>query len=45
VVLYGCGTWYLTLREEQRLKVLQNRALRTFEPSKAEIIGRLEKAA
>jgi hypothetical protein len=25
VVLYGCGTWSLTLREEHRLKVFENR--------------------
>jgi hypothetical protein len=28
VVLYGCETWSLTLREERRLWVLENRALR-----------------
>ena len=28
VVLYGCGTWSLTLREECRLRVLENRVLR-----------------
>jgi hypothetical protein len=28
VVLYGCETWSLTLREEQRLRVFQNRVLR-----------------
>jgi hypothetical protein len=28
VVLYGCETWYLTLREEQRLRVFENRVLR-----------------
>ena len=28
VVLYGCETWSLTLREEQRLRVLENRVLR-----------------
>jgi hypothetical protein len=40
LVLYGCGTWYLTLREAQRLKVFEeNRALRTFGPSKDEITG------
>jgi hypothetical protein len=26
VVLYGCETWSLTLREEQRLRVFDNRA-------------------
>jgi hypothetical protein len=38
VVLYGCGTWYLTLWEEHRLKVFENRVLRTFGPSKDELI-------
>ena len=28
VVLYGCETWLLTLREERRLRVLDNRVLR-----------------
>jgi hypothetical protein len=28
VVLYGCETWSLTLREEHRLRVFENRALR-----------------
>jgi hypothetical protein len=28
VVLYGCETWSLTLREERGLRVFQNRVLR-----------------
>jgi hypothetical protein len=28
VVLYGCETWFLTLREEHRLRVFENRVLR-----------------
>jgi hypothetical protein len=28
VILYGCETWSLTLREEHRLKLLENRVLR-----------------
>ena len=28
VVLYGCETWSLTLREERRLRVSENRELR-----------------
>jgi translation initiation factor 2 beta subunit (eIF-2beta)/eIF-5 len=28
VVLYGCETWSLTLREERRLRVLENRVMR-----------------
>jgi hypothetical protein len=27
-VLYGCETWLLTLREEHRLRVFENRVLR-----------------
>jgi len=33
VVLYGCETWSLTLKEERRLRVFENRVLRRiFEP-------------
>jgi hypothetical protein len=40
VVLYGCETWSLTLREEQRLRVSENRLLRRIFPLKrSEIIG------
>jgi hypothetical protein len=28
VVLYGCETWYLTLREEHRMRMFENRVLR-----------------
>jgi hypothetical protein len=28
VVLYGCETWSLTLREEHRLRLFENRVLR-----------------
>jgi hypothetical protein len=36
--LYGCETWSLTLREEHRLKVFENRVLRRiFGPTKDEI--------
>jgi hypothetical protein len=28
VVLYGCETWSVTLREEHRLRVFENRVLR-----------------
>jgi hypothetical protein len=28
VVLYGCETWSLTLREEHRLRVFEDRVLR-----------------
>jgi hypothetical protein len=34
VVLYGCETWSLTLREEHRLRVFENRVLRIFGPKR-----------
>jgi hypothetical protein len=40
VVLYGCKTWLLTLREEHRLKVFQNRVLRRiFGPTRNEVMA------
>jgi hypothetical protein len=37
VVLYGCETWSLTLREERRLRVFENRVLRKiFGPRREE---------
>jgi len=36
VVLYGCGTWSLTVREEHRLRVFKNRVLRRIFGSKRE---------
>jgi hypothetical protein len=42
VVLYGCETWSLTLREEHRLRVFENRVLRgIFEHKRDEVTGRL----
>jgi hypothetical protein len=38
VVLFGCETWSLLLREEHRLRVAENRALRIFGPKKEENI-------
>ena len=44
VVLYGCETWLLTLREERRLRVLQNKVLgRIFGPKRDEVIGEWRK--
>jgi hypothetical protein len=38
VVLYGCETWLLTLREECRLRVFENRVLkRVFGPKSNEV--------
>jgi hypothetical protein len=34
VVLYGCETWWLTLREELRLRVFENSPLRKIFGSK-----------
>jgi hypothetical protein len=46
MVLYECETWSLTLREEHRLRVFENRVLRgIFVPKRDEVIGGLEKAA
>jgi hypothetical protein len=44
VVLYGCGTWSVQLREEHRLKVLENRVLRgMFGPKRDEVTGEWRK--
>jgi hypothetical protein len=40
VVLYGCETWSLTLREECRLRFFENRVLRRiFVPKRDEVTG------
>jgi hypothetical protein len=36
-VLYGCETWSLTLRDERRLKLFQNRVLKIFGPKRDEV--------
>jgi hypothetical protein len=44
VVLYGCKTWSLTLREEHRLRVVENRVLRRiFGPKRDEVTGEWRK--
>ena len=44
VVLYGCETWWLTLREEHRMRVFQNRVLRRiFGAKKDEVTRGIEK--
>jgi hypothetical protein len=44
VVLYGCETWSLTLREENRLRVFENRVLRRiFRPKRDEVRGEWRK--
>ena len=40
IVLYGCETWSLTLREERRLRVFENLVLRRiFGPRRDEVMG------
>ena len=39
VVSYGCETWLLTLREECRLRVFENRVWRIFGPKRDEVQG------
>ena len=44
VVLYGCETWSLTVGEERRLGVFENRVLRRiFGPKKEEVKGEWRK--
>ena len=44
VVLYGCETWSLTLKEERRLRVFENRMLRRiFGPAREEETGEWRK--
>ena len=43
-VLYGCETWSLTLREERRLRVFENRVLRrVFGAKRDEVTGEWRK--
>jgi len=44
VVLYGGETWSLTLKEEHRLRVFENRVLRrVFGPKRDEVTGEWRK--
>jgi hypothetical protein len=44
VVLCGCETWSVTLREEHRLRVFENRVLRRiFETRRDEVLGEWRK--
>jgi hypothetical protein len=44
IVLYGCETWSVTLREEHRLRVFENRVLRRiFGPKRDEVTGEWRK--
>jgi len=43
VVLYGCETWLLKLREDRRLSVFERRVLRIFGPKRDEVTGEWRK--
>jgi hypothetical protein len=44
VVIYGCETWSLIVREEHKVRVFENRVLRRiFEPKKDGVTGRWRK--
>jgi hypothetical protein len=44
VVLYGCETWSLTVREEQKLRVFEKRVLRRIFDKEGWSDGRVQKA-
>ncbi|KAJ4448308.1 hypothetical protein ANN_10323 [Periplaneta americana] len=43
VVMYGCETWALTLREEPRLRMFENKVLRKIFGAKREVTGEWRK--
>jgi hypothetical protein len=44
--LYGCETWSLTLREEHKLRVFENRVLRKiFGPKGDDVTGEMWEVA
>jgi hypothetical protein len=44
VVLYGCEKWSLTVREEHKLRVFENRVLRRiFGPKRDDVMGEWRK--
>jgi len=44
IILYGCETWSLTLREECRLRVFENRVFRrVFGPNRDDVTGEWKK--
>ena len=43
VVVYGCESWSLKLRDERRLRVFEDRVLRIFGPKRVEVTGVHEK--
>ena len=43
LVLYGCENWSLTLREDRRRRVFENRVLRVFGPKGDQVTGEWKK--
>jgi hypothetical protein len=43
IAFYGCETWSLTLREERRLRLLENRVLRRIFGPKKEVTWEYKK--
>jgi hypothetical protein len=43
VILYGCETWSLTLREEHRLRVFENGGEEIFLPKRDDVTGEWRK--
>ena len=43
VVLYGCESWSLTLREERRPMVFENRVMRIFGPKRDKVTRKWRK--
>ena len=43
VILYGCGTRSLTLREERKLRGFENNVLRILGPKRDEVTGEWRK--
>ena len=44
MLLYGCETWSLTLKEERRLRVFENRVLRRiYGPKRDKVTGEWRK--
>jgi hypothetical protein len=39
VILYGCEIWSLTIRDEHRFRVSENRVLKIYGPMREEVAG------
>jgi len=45
VVFYGCETWSITLKEERRLRVFENKAMRIFRPKRDDVTREWKKTS